>query len=92
MSTDAHSIEPERFCEARREDRSHCLAFMSLRAGAHKCIGMQFAAIVVKIVIHQLLRDYRVEMRSGYRLEWDMTALPTPTDGFPVLVHRVDFI
>jgi hypothetical protein len=51
---------------------------------------MHFATMVVNVVIHHLLRAYRIEMRSGYTLEWDMTALPAPTDGFPVLVRRVD--
>jgi cytochrome P450 len=88
--TDPHAFDPERFSDARREDRSHRLAFMPFGAGAHKCIGMHFATIVVKVVIHHLLRDHRIEMRSGYTLEWDMTALPAPTDGFPVLVRRVD--
>jgi cytochrome P450 len=88
--TDPHAFDPERFSDARREDRSHRLAFMPFGAGAHKCIGMHFATIVVKVVIHHLLRDHRIEMRSGYTLEWDMTALPAPTDGFPVLVRRVN--
>ena len=51
---------------------------------------MHFATIMVKVVIHHLLRHHRIEMRSGYTLEWDMTAFPAPTDGFPVLVRRVD--
>jgi cytochrome P450 len=88
--TDPHTFDPERFSDSRREDKSHRLAFMPFGAGAHKCIGMHFATIVVKVVIHHLLRDHRIEMRSGYTLEWDMTALPAPTDGFPVLVRRVD--
>jgi cytochrome P450 len=88
--TDPHAFDPERFSDSRREDRSHRLAFMPFGAGAHKCIGMHFATIVVKVVIHHLLRDHRIEMRSGYTLEWDMTALPAPTDGFPVLVRLVD--
>ena len=88
--TDPHAFDPERFSDSRREDKSHRLAFMPFGAGAHKCIGMHFASMVVKVVIHHLLRDYRIEMRSGYTLEWDMTALPAPTDGFPVLVRRVD--
>ena len=87
---DPHAFDPERFSDARREDRSHRLAFMPFGGGAHKCIGMHFATIVVKVVIHHLLRHHRIEMRSGYTLEWDMTALPAPTDGFPVLVRRVD--
>ena len=63
---------------------------MPFGAGAHKCIGMHFATNVVKLVIHHMLRDHRIELRSGYTLEWDLTAMPTPTDGFPVLVRRVD--
>ena len=39
---------------------------------------------------NQALRDHRIEMRSGCTLEWDVTALPTPTDGFPLLVRPVD--
>ena len=88
--SDPRAFDPERFSDARREDRSHRLAFMPYGGGAHKCIGMHFATIVVKVVIHHLLRHHRIEMRSGYTLEWDMTALPAPTDGFPVLVRRVD--
>lgn len=63
---------------------------MAFGAGAHKCIGMQVATILVKVVIHYLLRDYRIEMRPGYTLEWDMTASPTPTDDFPVLLRRLE--
>jgi cytochrome P450 len=88
--TNPHAFDPERFNAVRREDRSHRLAFMPYGAGAHKCIGMHFATNVVKVVIHHLLRGHRIEMRPGYTLEWDLTAMPTPTDGFPVLVRRVD--
>jgi cytochrome P450 len=88
--SDPHAFDPERFSEARREDRSHRLAFMPFGAGAHKCIGMRFATMVVKVLIHHLLRDSRIEMRSGYTLDWDMTALPAPTDDFPVLIRRVN--
>ena len=88
--TNPHAFDPERFSDARREDRSHRLAFMPFGAGAHKCIGMHFATNVVKVVTHQLLRDFRIELRPGYTLEWDLTALPAPTDDFPVLVRRVD--
>lgn len=88
--SDPHAFDPERFSEARREDKSHRLAFIPFGGGAHKCIGMHFATMVVKILIHHLLRDRRIEMRPDYTLEWDMTALPAPTDDFPVLVRRVN--
>ena len=88
--TNPHAFDPERFSEARHEDRSHRLAFIPFGAGAHKCIGMHFATILVKVVVHHLLRSHRIEMRPGYTLEWDMTASPTPADGFPVIVRRVN--
>ena len=44
--TDPHAFDPERFSDARREDRSHRLAFMPFGAGAHKCIGMHFATML----------------------------------------------
>jgi cytochrome P450 len=88
--SDPHIFDPERFSDARREDRSHRLAFMPFGGGAHKCIGMRFATMVVKVLIHHLLRDHRIELHSGYALEWDMTALPAPIDDFPVQIRRVD--
>jgi cytochrome P450 len=87
--TDPHTFDPERFSDARREDRSHRLAFVPFGAGAHKCIGTHFAAMLVKVLVHHLLRDYRIELRPGYTLEWDKTAAPAPTDGVPMLVRRV---
>lgn len=83
------AFDPERFDEARREDRSHRLAFVPFGAGAHKCIGMGFSNLIVRLVIHHLLRGHRIELRSGYSLEWDITALPAPIDDFPVLIHKV---
>ncbi|MCV6966656.1 hypothetical protein BST27_00050 [Mycobacterium intermedium] len=88
--TDPRTFDPERFSDARREDRAHRLAFVPFGAGAHKCIGMHFATVVVKVLIHHLLRDRRIEMRSGYSLEWDMTALPAPIDDVPMCVRRIN--
>ncbi len=86
--SDPYTFDPERFSDARREDRSHRLAFVPFGAGVHKCIGMRFATMVLKVLIHHLLYDRRIEMRSGYTLAWDTTALPAPADDFPVLIRR----
>lgn len=88
--TDPHAFDPERFSDARREDKSHRLAFVPFGAGAHKCIGTHLATMLVKVLIHHLLRNYRIELRPGYTLEWDKSAAPAPTDGVPMLVRRVD--
>jgi cytochrome P450 len=88
--TDPHAFDPERFSDARREDKSHRLAFVPFGAGAHKCIGTHLATMLVKVLVHDLLRNYRIKLRPGYTLEWDKSAAPAPTDGVPMLVHRVD--
>ena len=88
--TNPHTFDPERFSEARREDRSHRLAFVPFGAGAHKCIGTHFAAMLVKVLVHYLLRDYRIELCPGYTLRWTKNAAPAPIDGLPMLIRRVD--
>lgn len=88
--TNPYAFDPERFSEARREDRSHRLAFVPFGAGAHKCIGTNFAAMLVKVLVHYLLRDHRIELRPGYTLEWTKNAAPAPVDGLPMLIRRVD--
>ncbi len=88
--TTPQMFDPERFGNDRREDKSHRLAFVPFGAGAHKCIGMHFATTVVKVVVWHVLREHRIELRPGYTLEWDLTSMPTPTDGFPVLVRRIE--
>lgn len=55
-------FDPERFGEARREDKSHRLAWVPFGAGAHKCIGMHFGTFEVKTIIAALVRDYEWEL------------------------------
>ncbi|AGB25693.1 cytochrome P450 [Mycobacterium sp. JS623] len=90
MWTNPHAFDPERFSETRREDRSHRLAFVPFGAGAHKCIGTHFAAMLVKVLVHYLLFDHRIELRPGYTLEWSKNAAPAPLDGLPMRIRRVD--
>ncbi|MGH3647143.1 MAG: cytochrome P450 [Micromonosporaceae bacterium] len=75
---------PERFAEHRREDKVHRHAWEPFGGGAHKCIGMYFASVQVKAVMHQLLRRYRWSVDPSYQVRWDMTSLPRPKDNLPV--------
>lgn len=88
--TNPYTFDPERFSEARREDRSHRLAFVPFGAGAHKCIGTHFASMLVKVLVHHLLRDHRIALHRGYTLQWSKNAAPAPIDGLPMLIRRVD--
>jgi cytochrome P450 len=81
---DPERFDPERFAEHRREDRVHRFAWTPFGGGVHKCIGLHFAGMQVKAVLHQLLRRYRWRTAPGYQAPLDYTALPYPKDGLPV--------
>lgn len=81
-------FDPERFAEHRREDRVHAYAWLPFGGGVHKCIGLRFAALQVKAVLHQLLVGYRWTVPGGYEMPLDYTSMPTPSDGLPVTFHR----
>jgi cytochrome P450 len=82
-------FDPERFAPHRREDRSHPYAWMPFGGGVHKCIGMHFASVQVKAILHQLLRAYRIEVAPDYQAQFDFSALPAPRDGLPVRLQRI---
>jgi cytochrome P450 len=88
--TDPTRFDPERFAEPRREDRSHRYAWVPFGGGMHKCIGLHFGTFEVKTLLAHLLRRYRWEPMPGHRMRWDLTALPVPSGGLPLLVRPLD--
>jgi cytochrome P450 len=81
---DPERFDPERFAPHRREDRVHSYAWTPFGGGVHKCIGLKFAAVEVKAIMHQVLLRYRWSIPDGYRMPIDWTSLPIPSDGLPV--------
>ena len=47
--TDPMKFDPDRFAEPRNEHKKHRYAFTPFGGGAHKCIGMMFGQLEVKI-------------------------------------------
>jgi cytochrome P450 len=86
---DPTRFDPDRFAPERREDRSHRLAFEPFGAGVHKCIGMHFAGMQVRAIMHELLRGYRWSVPDDYVWPIDLTALPYPRDGVPVTLEKL---
>jgi cytochrome P450 len=82
-------FDPERFTPERAEDKVHRTAFVPFGAGVHKCIGMYFAGLQVRLVLHELLTRYRWSVPSGYEMPIDLVALPVPRDGLPVTLERL---
>jgi cytochrome P450 len=81
---DPDRFDPGRFAEERREDKIHPYAWEPFGGGAHKCIGLYFAGMQVKSIMHQLLLRYRWSVPDEYRWTLDATSLPFPKDGLPV--------
>ncbi|HEX2312511.1 MAG TPA: cytochrome P450 [Thermomonospora sp.] len=86
---DPERFDPERFAEGRREDKVHRYAWEPFGGGAHKCIGLHFAGLQIKSVLHQVLLRYRWSVPDGYRWPLDTTSLPSPKDGLPVRLERI---
>ncbi len=77
-------FDPERFAEHRREDKVHRYAWEPFGGGVHKCLGMHFAGVEVKAIVHQLLLRFEWHVDAGYVAPLDFTSLPFPSDGQPV--------
>lgn len=86
---DPERFDPERFAEDRREDKVHRYAWAPFGGGVHKCIGIHFAGMQIKAVLHQLLLRYRISVDPGYQTDWDYGTLPVPKDGLPVTLEHV---
>ncbi len=81
-------FDPERFTPERREDRSHRFAWEPFGGGVHKCIGLYFAGLEVKAIMHRLLRGYHWSVDPGYVAPLDQHSLPFPKDGQPIVLVR----
>lgn len=82
-------FDPERFAPERREDKVHPYAWVPFGGGAHKCIGLHFAELQVKAILHQLLQRFSLSVAEDYVMPQDTTSLPVPADGLPVRLTRL---
>jgi cytochrome P450 len=57
---------------------------MPFGGGAHKCIGLHFGGLEVKLLMHEMLRAHRWSVPESYIAKWDYVSLPVPADGLPV--------
>lgn len=83
------TFDPERFSPERAEDRSHKCAWMPFGGGAHKCIGLYFAQLEIKTIMHNLLLTHEWSVPAGYRWKLDYTTLPVPKDRLPVRIRSI---
>jgi cytochrome P450 len=81
--SDPAVFAPERFTPGRREDHSHRFAWEPFGGGLHKCIGLHFAGLEAKAIMHQLLRGYHWNVDPDYVAPLDHHSLPFPRTASP---------
>ncbi|MFC4602989.1 cytochrome P450 [Rhodococcus kronopolitis] len=82
-------FDPDRFSPERAEDKSHRYAWMPFGGGVHKCIGLYFAQMEIKTIMHNLLLEYEWSVPDGYTWKLDNTTLPVPKDRLPVTLRAI---
>lgn len=79
----------QRFNPERQEQKNHNYSFLPFGAGAHKCIGMNFAIMNARIFLHHLLRNFRFTFKSGYQPHSHTLPTPRPSSNLPLVVERL---
>lgn len=88
LFSNPNDFDPDRFSPERAEDRVHRFAWAPFGGGAHKCLGMHFATMQVKLFIATLLRQRRVRLPRGAP-DWCRMPIPRPKGGLPVVLSRL---
>jgi cytochrome P450 len=88
--TEPNRFDPERFSDERAEHRRHKHAFRPFGGGAHTCMGLRFAMLQMKAVMHPLLRRFRLTLPVGYRLRLTPSPSFRPKDDLPILLSPTE--
>ncbi|MEM9578699.1 MAG: cytochrome P450 [Pseudomonadota bacterium] len=87
LFSNPNAFDPDRFSPERAEDRVHRFAWTPFGGGAHKCLGMHFASMQVKLFMATLLRERRIALPKGAP-EWQRMPIPKPKGGLPVILSK----
>lgn len=88
LFTNPNEFDPDRFSPGRAEDRIHRFAWTPFGGGAHKCLGMHFATMQVKLFMATLLRHRRIALPNGAP-NWQRMPIPKPKGGLPVVLSKI---
>lgn len=82
-------FDPDRFSPERNEHKKHPYQFVPFGGGAHMCIGLHFAEMQIKAILHQVVQKYRWDVPASYEMPVNFTSLPTPSDKLPVRLQAL---
>jgi cytochrome P450 len=82
-------FDPLRFSPERAEDARHSHSWIPFGGGPHMCLGLRFAELQVKVVMHQLLQRFRIHVASGYQMPVQQAPISRPRDGLPIRLEAI---
>lgn len=77
-------FDPLRFSDERAEHKSHPYCWVPFSGGAHMCIGLHFAMMQIKLVMFEMLKNYRWSIDEGYEMPVQQSPISKPRDGLPI--------
>jgi len=90
--SEAEKYSPERFGENGEAKKLHSFSWFPFGGGAHKCIGLNFAEILFKVTLHELLREYKITYTDPSFIpeesEIAMFPFPKPKDHLPLTLSK----
>jgi cytochrome P450 len=87
--SDPYRFDPERFAPGREEHKRHTHQWVPFSGGAHMCLGVRFAEMQVRLILHQLVRRYRWSVADGYEMPVQQAPISKPMDGLPIRIERL---
>jgi cytochrome P450 len=82
-------FDPERFAPGREEHQRHSHQWVPFGGGAHMCLGVRFAEMQIRLVLHQLVRRFRWSVAPGYTLPVQQAPISKPLDGLPLRLEAI---
>ena len=80
-----HEFRPERWEHRAALPKG---AYVPFGGGSRQCIGMRFGQLEIKAIAARVLREHRLELEPGHRLEIRQTPTLGPKGGLPMRVRR----
>jgi cytochrome P450 len=82
-------FDPERFSQARNEDKPKPFSWVPFGGGMRECIGKEFAKLEIKLFAALLVRNYDWQILPNQSLELITIPTPRPRDGLKVQLRRL---
>lgn len=80
-------FDPQRFSSERAEHKQHFYQFIPFGGGVHKCLGLNFAEIQVKLFLSLFLTRYDLSVAEDYSMQYSVVPLCMPTDRLPIRIR-----